>query len=160
MATPSIQSNSKTLAKALFLSRHSWLSLPHGSGHPHTRLQPPGSPRERIPPSTLAIVVYLSRSNRTNLGIGGPLVNTPWVWFIYSCSFFRNRRREKMKLEGRRIYMRIFPVRKFAQRNYTITANLRVCLVVHGLLEDEILMCLIPRDGNGGCQIPYLIWGP
>ncbi|CAL2263363.1 unnamed protein product [Prunus armeniaca] len=58
-----------------------------------------------------------------------------------------------MKLEGRRIYMRIFPVRKFAQTNYTITANL---MVVHGLLENEILMCLIPRDGNGQMSIPII----
>lgn len=59
---------------------------------------------------------YLSQEHLTDLGLGGSLANTPWVWSINSNLFCRDRgRRNKRKLEGRRIYTRIFPVGKFAQ---------------------------------------------
>ena len=79
-----------------------------------TRLRPPHTaPAARFTPyintTPYPLLSYcFSTNTRTNLGIGGPLANTPRVWFIYSNLFYRNRGRERRKIKGWRIQKWIF----------------------------------------------------
>ena len=75
-------------------SLHTAPATTHGSGHPvHTTIQTP-----------YPLLSYCFPTNtRTNLGIGGPLANTPRVWSIYSNLFYRNREGERRKIEDSRI---------------------------------------------------------